>query len=128
VTWAQLQAHRPGRKYPRHPTTENAYKTVTNTTGQIRVDVLGWKWGSDKKAYRPTAGWRKTAVTPNKYPYWTEPGVHHWLLWSETPMTAATVQKRLARDLPPHTEYTWFINPEHLRSVPGILHVHVFWR
>jgi hypothetical protein len=113
VTWADLIAHRHGRAYPRHPRVEAAYTRDPKDLRTLRTTILGRK---------------HTALVPNKYPYWTTPDIHHWILWSDHPLSTAIVQKRLERDLPPTSEFIWFTNAAHLQSIPGLWHAHVFWR
>lgn len=125
LTWAELQRHRPGTPYARKPAVEVAYQKAIargNLEDHVRVEHMGWVF-DEGRAVRPLRGWRRTALVPNKYPYWTTKDIQHWLLWSDRPLSAASVRAILGDG-----EAVWFVNQPELRSVPGLWHAHVFWR
>jgi hypothetical protein len=128
ITWTELQH---GQQGARRLTVEVAYRKVValgNIEDRIRIEHLGWVFDAEKgRAVRPSRGWSRTALVPNKYPYWTAKGIHHWLLWSDRPLTAASVNAILGWEFG-GDEVIWFVNQPELRSVPGLWHAHVFWR
>ena len=129
LTWAELQRHRPGTPYARKPAVTAAYNNAVargNIEDRIRVEHLGWVTEKGH-AVRPPRGWRRTALVPNKYPYWTAKDIHHWILWSDRPLSAASVQAILGWELGGR-DVVWFVNKPELRSVTGLWHAHVFWR
>lgn len=127
LTWADLQRHQPSTLYIRKPAVETAYQKAIargNLEDRIRIEHMGWVFDNALgRAVRPPRGWRRTALVPNKYPYWTVKGIQHWLLWSDRPLSAASVQAILG-----NRDIVWFVNQPELRSVPGLWHAHVFYR
>ncbi|KAG0220587.1 hypothetical protein BGX31_010827 [Mortierella sp. GBA43] len=66
------------------------------------------------------------ALKKNEFPYSVQPGIEHWLIWSQYPLTDEDwIQKYLEERLPGR-DFLFFINPPELRSVPSIHHVQVF--
>ncbi|ETO31032.1 hypothetical protein RFI_06089 [Reticulomyxa filosa] len=83
--------------------------------------------------------------TPNKFPYLIEPNIYHYLLWfrkqfkdipqetlNQKILQYVLNEHKKTNNLPSfslqHLDIVWFENPLHLRSYPGISHLHVFWR
>ena len=67
------------------------------------------------------------ALVPNDFPYWFQPGIAHWVLWKINadigPDDLRDAEHTLRRDL--HAlDILSFINPAHLKSVPGVAHAH----
>jgi glutaredoxin-related protein len=60
----------------------------------------------------------------NKYPYDIRDDVIHMILWSAENLSIEQVDKILKKTL--HNEFVYFINPQHLKSIPDVFHVHVF--
>jgi hypothetical protein len=71
-------------------------------------------------------------LVPNEFPYWIAPGIEHWVLWSPPsvgPLSAAAVRAAITEQRPAGAKAgTWFENPPAAKTVPGIWHVHVFFR
>lgn len=65
-------------------------------------------------------------LVKNDFPYAVEEGVHHLVLWSNASLTSEQIKDYLDRHLLPQGEYVFFENPTHLKTIPGIFHVHVF--
>ena len=61
----------------------------------------------------------------NNYPYNVQ--AEHWVLWMSYPMTEYDINKILDKELI-DKEYKYYENPVYIRSVPEIIHYHVFVR
>jgi hypothetical protein len=82
---------------------------------------------------------KKRVVTPTKedlekiifevndFPYAKEDDVSQHLIWSMKPLSEERIISIL-NDKLPNSEYVYFINPPHLRSIREVYHVHVFSR
>lgn len=68
-------------------------------------------------------------ILPNDFPYSVAPGIHHILLWSQTPLTRDYIEEILESNYG-HQMYEWvyFVNPPEIQSVRKLPHVHVFMR
>lgn len=68
-------------------------------------------------------------ILKNDFPYSTEPGIEHILIWSKSPLQSAVVQDILNENFDnKEWEWTYFVNPPELQSVKRLPHVHVFMR
>jgi hypothetical protein len=73
----------------------------------------------------------QTSLVINDFPYYTERGIVHYILWktledvteAEIQSAHSQLQERLQCK-----EILYFTNPPHLKSLPGIDHVHFFCR
>ncbi|AGE48483.1 protein of unknown function (DUF3605) [Paramecium bursaria Chlorella virus AN69C] len=74
-----------------------------------------------KKMRKRLVKWMK-----NDYPYNVE-GTKHYLIWSMTPLENYFIRD-FADKYTGGREYLTFVNPEHLKSIPDIWHVHVLVR
>ena len=61
----------------------------------------------------------------NTFPYNVDEGISHKLLWSSKDLTDKDIVKFLNKNLF-GLEYVYFRNPEYLRSIPDIFHIHIF--
>lgn len=61
----------------------------------------------------------------NTFPYYVEEGISHKLLWSIKDLSDKDIKKYLTEKLI-GLKYVYFRNPEYLRSIPDIFHIHVF--
>jgi hypothetical protein len=130
ASWTTVTRHR--HKLTRHPDVLKAYqdfKSQLAAKGQtleehVRATVFR---GKDKKRERDSP-----VLVPNQFPYWTTPGIEHWVLWSPPsvgPLSAAAVRAAITEQRPAGAKAgTWFENPPAAKTVPGIWHVHVFLR
>ncbi|KAF9187863.1 hypothetical protein BGZ50_001719 [Haplosporangium sp. Z 11] len=66
------------------------------------------------------------ALKKNEFPYSVKPGIEHWLIWSQRPLTDEVWIRRYLEERLPGRDFLFFINPPELRSVPSIFHVQVF--
>jgi hypothetical protein len=70
----------------------------------------------------------------NDFPYALEPGIKHMVLWSNSELAKDDVLTTIAESVETWKnqdgvlveEYVYFENPAHLKTIPGIFHVHVF--
>ncbi|KAI9312805.1 hypothetical protein BX666DRAFT_1880656 [Dichotomocladium elegans] len=68
-------------------------------------------------------------ILPNDFPYSTEPGIVHILIWSQTPLVEDYVQELLEAHYGSSAwEWIYFVNPPSTQSIRGLPHVHVFMR
>ncbi|KAG0250622.1 hypothetical protein BG011_008206 [Mortierella polycephala] len=65
-------------------------------------------------------------LAKNEFPYSVKPGIEHWLIWSQHPLTDEVWIRRYLEERLPGRDFLFFINPPELRSVPSISHVQVF--
>ena len=66
-------------------------------------------------------------ICNNTFPYYVSEGISHKLLWSVKDLTDEDITTILKKELI-GLEYIYFRNPENLRSVPDIFHIHIFIR
>ena len=68
-------------------------------------------------------------VLPNDFPYSTEPGVEHVLIWSKQPLSAEFIESVLEEKYGSSVlEWIYFVNPPEYQSVRRLPHAHVFMR
>lgn len=67
----------------------------------------------------------KNVLSMNTFPYYVQEGISHKLLWSIKDLNDKEIREYLGKELF-GLEYVYFRNPEHLRSIPDIFHIHVF--
>ena len=73
----------------------------------------------------------QTVLVPNEFPYFVEEGIKHYVLWKiaeeirNADMEAARLQLQKSLGA---SEILHWINPPHLRSLPGIHHVQFLFR
>ncbi|KAI9268828.1 hypothetical protein BDA99DRAFT_502761 [Phascolomyces articulosus] len=68
-------------------------------------------------------------LLPNDFPYSTEPGIRHILIWSQSPLNESYVKEILEQHYDSQQlEWVYFVNPPELQSVRKLPHVHVFMR
>ena len=72
---------------------------------------------------------KAVVLAPNDFPYFTEPGIEHWVLWklyskvSESDIVQA--KQELMKQLGNVVDSIHWENPPHLKSLPDIDHVHI---
>lgn len=66
---------------------------------------------------------KNTILTSNKFPYYVK--AHHSVLWSIKDLDDEEIKTKLDKVLKDR-KYIFFRNPEYLRSIPDLFHVHVF--
>lgn len=66
---------------------------------------------------------------PNDFPYYFEPGVHHYLLWKLNGVLndaeVANAQRTVLQSHVHSVDTQFFVNPPTLRSIPEIDHAHI---
>lgn len=68
-------------------------------------------------------------VLPNDFPYSTEPGIEHHLIWSQVPLSESYVKEILEERYGSQKwEWVYFVNPPETQSIKRLPHVHVFMR
>lgn len=72
----------------------------------------------------------RLVLRPNDFPYFLEKSLEHFVLWSEAgTLNQTTVNSAIAERFSSSRGKTLhFVNPMHLRSVPGVFHVHIIAR
>ncbi|KAL3815473.1 hypothetical protein ACHAXA_000710 [Cyclostephanos tholiformis] len=83
----------------------------------------------------------KLKLCVNDFPYYYSPGVQHWILWKLGGMITsdeiANAKSEILREsgrreeegsaLSDHEIFLHWVNPPHLKSLPGIDHVHILF-
>ncbi|KAL6758128.1 hypothetical protein V8C86DRAFT_1550598 [Haematococcus lacustris] len=95
-----------------------AQRTVL-TGGKVAAVAPAWVACPDQA---PVIVWRL-----NDFPYWFEPGIQHWVLWSSRPLSHQAVLDEVAGHWPGSQCLHW-VNPVQLQSVTAIWHAHVLVR
>lgn len=74
------------------------------------------------------SGVRRTMLVKNDFPYYTEEGIVHYVLWKTnddiTEQDIEDAKKKLVREKGAVDTIHW-INPPHLKSLPEIDHAHI---
>jgi hypothetical protein len=74
----------------------------------------------------------RLALLPNDFPYYTQTGIEHWVLWklngSITEEDIDEAKKDLRNRLGDIVGFIHWENPPHLKSLPDIDHVHILAR
>lgn len=66
------------------------------------------------------------AMVPNSFPYHTQPGIHHYILWSMKSHSPTQIESIIRHTFGARPAL-WFVNEPCKRSVPQLWHAHVFW-
>ncbi|KAI8883550.1 hypothetical protein K501DRAFT_333247 [Backusella circina FSU 941] len=70
-----------------------------------------------------------TLILPNDFPYSVDPGITHVLIWSKVPLLKQHVESLLDERYGSSIyEWSYFVNPPEVQSIPSMPHVHVFMR
>lgn len=121
-TWSCLN---PPSDIIRQPCVQQQYNLFKQQLQQQNIDVndyMAQQLFSQRN--------QKLAFLPNKFPYWVEPGVHHWVLWVNTPVyrvTVKDVEVLLTKVLRGHP-FVFFQNLPENRTVLQLEHYHVFFK
>jgi hypothetical protein len=98
----------------------------------IEVFKCEWKVNEDQKVEhvpRPSGSTSNSGpfFVQNDFPYHLQPGIEHYLLWSDRIMLDEEVEEYLRSDPVARQSSSWlaFVNPTELQSIPEIHHVHV---
>lgn len=79
----------------------------------------------------PTDGVVRRSIVRNDFPYYTAPGIEHWIVWklNETVLESDIVEgkEEIQKELG-ELDFLHWINPPHLQSLPDIDHVHILCR
>ena len=126
ASWTTVTRHR--HKLTRHPDVLEAYqdfKSQLAAKGTSLEDNIKATVFRGKESDSPV-------LVPNQFPYWVAPGIEHWVLWSPPsvgPLSAAAIRAAITAQRPTGVrDVFWFENPPAAKTVPGIWHVHVFFR
>ncbi len=101
---------------------------------RIMIDVFKCEWKVNearKVEHLPRPSGSSSNSGPffvkNDFPYNLQPGVEHYLLWSDRVMLDEEVEGYLRSDPVARQSSSWltFVNPTELQSIPEIHHVHV---
>eukprot|EP01113_Clastostelium_recurvatum_P042969 TRINITY_DN7034_c0_g1_i1.p1 TRINITY_DN7034_c0_g1~~TRINITY_DN7034_c0_g1_i1.p1 ORF type:complete len:181 (-),score=25.78 TRINITY_DN7034_c0_g1_i1:39-560(-) len=112
-------------------------KTIWRSMGDyILSRLFGFEYETDPDSslYRaiPDTGKMTTLFVPNDFPYNTEEGIDHWLLWSLTPIpdeeARAFLDAKLVDSDGKVLRYVYFVNPVAVRSIKEVSHYHVFFK
>ncbi len=133
------------RRLGRSPETLQSYREfkarIANFYASVRDMILIKVFGREyevnsENKFVAVEGTRATRATraatgpffvPNDFPYNMEPGIKHWLLWSDHAMRDGEVEAFLRSDPSASSADArlTFVNPVELQSIPDIHHVHV---
>ena len=93
-----------------------------------------WKYDDCSRSLKRTVDVQSittnhTAFVPNEFPYNIDPNIKHYLLWSFRPLTPREIREKIEDHIASDQyEYVYFINPNNLKSIKNIPHVHVMIR
>ncbi|KAI9496282.1 hypothetical protein BDB00DRAFT_809787 [Zychaea mexicana] len=119
----QLRRNREGQRVYRHwtETTLSKYKDIEDF---LLSEKLHFPTEEPADPTRP-----HYIVLPNDFPYSTEPGTKHVLIWSQKPLSEPYVREILESHYGSNNwEWVYFVNPPETQSVKRLPHVHVFMR
>ena len=68
---------------------------------------------------------RPWCVVLNDFPYYLEPGIRHFTLWSQKPLYDFAIADILLHVFGSE-EVIWFVNLPKYQSIPEVVHYHVF--
>ncbi|KAJ2751295.1 hypothetical protein GGH94_006120 [Coemansia aciculifera] len=78
---------------------------------------------------------REYLIIPNDFPYALEPDMSHFIVWSKLKLTGGIVPDPFIKQMigayldeligEGEYEWTWFVNPPHLQSIPDAAHGHL---
>ncbi|KAJ2778433.1 hypothetical protein H4R18_004593 [Coemansia javaensis] len=71
------------------------------------------------------------SLRANDFPYYTDDGIEHWVLWCKKRLQPGSVApaaaaQAIVRRFGPDAEWVYLVNPVHRQSVPQLSHAHVF--
>ena len=89
---------------------------------QVRGHVyIQWLFPSQHYRHRTAERGNRRLLLPNEFPYYLEPNLRHYVLWSEQrDLTQEGIEEVIAKELP-NVDYVYWINPPALQSIPGWL-------
>lgn len=103
--------------------------------------VMHSKFGFAKRFNETTQRWETTTespkevlsvLLPNDFPYYTEDGIEHWVLWKlNGKLVDEDVEKAradLEEKLGDVIDFIHWENPPNLKSLPDIAHIHILVR
>lgn len=71
------------------------------------------------------------SMSKNDFPYNFKPGIQHYILWKlGSELTETEVNNAVASEMeknPTYIDYTTYVNPPHLKSIPEIEHAHLLF-
>ncbi|KAI9296294.1 hypothetical protein K502DRAFT_289722, partial [Neoconidiobolus thromboides FSU 785] len=121
--------------FQRNPADEEIYQqaidnikqehgTVTNYINNVKLASLKKEVNNDDcNLYRP-----RVLLIENDFGYHLAEGIEHHLIWSlEKWYNPKQILGFLKKELSGR-EYVFFLNPDHLRSIKEVFHLHVFSR
>ena len=122
ASWTTIIHHR--NTLTRHPDVLEAYQDF-----KLQLAAKG-KSLEDNIREKVIKGAHGPILTPNQFPYWTETGIEHWVLWSpHGPLSPAEIRDAITAQRPSWVRRVfWFENLPAVKTVPGIWHVQVFLR
>lgn len=83
--------------------------------------------GKKKIIFLKTEDIQKKILVLNDFPYAIEEGIQHYLLWSLHELTLLEIEEFLKQTFSiQKKDYLYFINPENLKSIKNIFHIHIF--
>ncbi|CEI89785.1 hypothetical protein RMCBS344292_04133 [Rhizopus microsporus] len=129
-----------------HPWEEIVHYVSINQVSQLRrnreAEIIYRKWTADtlvkygsienflvkEKLHFPDTE-PSYLVLPNDFPYSTEPGVEHVLVWSKQSLSAEFIESVLEERYGSSVwEWIYFVNPPEYQSIRCLPHAHVFMR
>jgi hypothetical protein len=101
---------------------------IAHTVFGARVERMGARLALDPEGEGEWRGAKRVIFRANDFPYHLEENIVHELLWSNAALSADEVREHVARHMQERARRTfvYFENPAHLKTIPGIFHIHVF--
>jgi len=113
----------------------------TSINDYIKIIVMGYSETVDEKTGAKTAGKPKFnteklifesddvyyVIRRNDFPYWLEPNIEHYVLWTSVEFTREHAGKILNEKFP-DSDLIYFTNTPDKKSVKGVCHYQIFVR
>jgi hypothetical protein len=136
TTWKQLVTmitNKDFGKLKREAGIQNKYQQFMRHTSEADLSHIIFNTPLSNEQFDMNQEWLSNRVSvfrPNDFPYHVEPGIFHDVLWSNHPLDSDTVQELVNVKMNQlcRTKFIYFENPDQLKTVPGLFHVHVFSR
>jgi hypothetical protein len=151
-SWSELQQivveeqdlARLSRSIQQEETYQRYRQELLNEYKSVYDHILHSKFGIAKKFNEDSQRWEtqpeesedsteiRIALVPNDFPYYTQAGIKHWVLWklngSITQDDVEQAKTDLRSRLGDVRDLIHWENPPHLKSLPDIDHVHILVR
>lgn len=137
VSWSRLQ----NTELVRHPVYQQVYDQQRNVilkdyhsySDFIKINQLnfGSRIKNGKLYSFKVQGSLDIAFTDNIYPYHLAKNIHHYIIWSLSPLSHKAIDAYIKTNIASRyniKEYIIMVNKKSKCSVPDLWHCHVFWK